>query len=242
MTHFRLISLAFVLCALPQLALADYKQGCEDPAYHQYVAMRFAYFDVSNKRRLAQTLSEYENNLSTSTNPFRAISDLSRHLKYSAQLDPINEVKEKIDRLFQLGEALRVDQQVAVSVFDNFSDENHAIGITRAWLAYRQADTETAFTEMLKSIENANSAVLSSFGPDIYFIRHIYKDGHAQAVLKYLKETEKFWQGKNADNMRYIWRSMIAANCSVVFESHDAIKALELGLRVRDVGKDYSAK
>ena len=99
---------------------------------------------------------------------------------------------------------------------------------------------KTAFSQMLGSIKDADSAVLSSFGPDIYCVRHIYKKGHVEPVLKYLKESERFWKGKNADNMRYIWRNMIEAKCDVAFESHDAIKALELGLRVRDVNRDYS--
>jgi len=231
---------ALACALLSQQAFADYEYGCDDPQYHQYVAMRFAQFEVTNKRLLSETLREYQNSLSNSTNPFRAISDLTRHVKYSAQFEAIDVVEAKIERLFKHGDNLRVDQQVAVSAFDNFSDENHAIGIARAWVAYRQGDTQTAFSEMLTSIEGADSAVLSSFGPDLYFVRHIYKDGHVAPVLKYLKETEQFWNGKNADNMRYIWRSMIDANCKIAFESHDAIKALELGLRVRDVSRNYS--
>lgn len=237
--HLRLLA-ALAIVILPQQAFADYDLGCDDPEYHQYVAMRLAQFEVANKRLLSETLREYQNSLANSTNPFRAISDLTRHLKYSAQFEAIDIVEAKIERLFKHGDNLRVDQQVAVSAFDNFSDENHAIGIARAWVAYRQGELKTAFSEMLTSIENADSAVLSSFGPDLYFVRHIYEDGHTAPVLKYLNETERFWKGKNADNMRYIWRSMIDANCKIAFESHDAIKALELGLRVRDVSRDYS--
>jgi hypothetical protein len=219
---------------LGKQSLADY-QGCEDPKYREYVKMRLAYFNTNSQRLLSATLSEYQDSLENSSNPFRAISDLSRHLKYSAQFDPIDVVQAKIERLFEHGDKLRLDQQVAVSVFDNFSDENHAIGIARAWVAYRQGDTQTAFSEMLNSIENANSAVLSSFGPDLHFVRHIYQDGHAKPVLTYLEKSKLFWKGKSANDMRYIWRNMIEANCEVSFESHDAVKAIELGLRVRDI-------
>lgn len=225
---------------LPSQVFADYENGCDDPLYHQYVASRLAYFERANKRLLSKTLLEYQNSVKNSKNPYRAISDLSRHLKYSAQFEPIEEVQTKIDLLFRHGDELRTDQQLAVTIFDGFSDENHAIGIARAWLAYRQGDTQTAFSELLASINNVESANLSSFGPDIYFIRHIYKNGYSEPVLEYLKQTEQFWKGKNADNMRYIWRSMIGAKCDISFESHDAIKALELGLRVRDVNRDYS--
>ncbi len=218
----------------PQLR-ADYKLGCDDPDYAQYMVSRYAYFTSSSKRSYSRTLAQYKSTAENNTNPFRAISDLSRHLKYSAQFDPVDIVQTKIERLLDLGDKLRLDQKVAVSIFDGFSDEDHAIAIARAWIAYRQGDTKTAFAELLASVDGADSATLSSFGPDIYFIRHILKDGHTEPVLNYLKLSEQFWSGENPDNMRYIWRTMINNNCAVAFESLDAIKALELGLQVRDI-------
>jgi hypothetical protein len=229
------------ICALlpPINARADYALGCKDPKYNDYLLSRFADFDRTNKRLVRSTLIDYKTSLS-STNPFRPISDLSRHLRYSAQFEPVEEVQSKIELLLDHGDALRVDQQIAISAFDSFSDENHTIGIARAWIAYKKGNTETAFTELLNSIKEADSAVLSSFGPDMYFVRQIYRDGHVKPVLEYLKETEKFWKGKDPDNMRYIWRNMIEAGCGIAFESLDAVKALELGLRVRDVRRNYS--
>ena len=228
-----LIFLVVILLA-PQLS-ADYKLGCDDPDYDQYMASRFAHFTSSSSRLYSQTLTEYKSSFENNTNPFRAISDLSRHLKYSAQFDPVDVVQTNIERLLAHGDELRVDQKVAVSIFDGFSDEDHAIAIARAWIAYRQGDTKTAFSEMLASIDGADSATLSSFGPDIYFIRHILRDGYTEPVLNYLKLSEQFWLGENPDNMRYIWRTMINNNCAVAFESFDAIKALELGIQVRDI-------
>ena len=239
MSYYMKLGVLITTLIMPSQVFGDYARGCLDPKYQQYLNKRFAHFNDVNKRLLKETLFDYQNNLKNSTNPFRAISDLSRHLKYSAQLDPIDIAQKKVELLLDYGDNLRVDQQVAVSIFDNFSDENHAIGIARAWLAYRQGDAKTAFSEMLTSIENADSAVMSSFGPDIYFIRQIYQDGHTKPVLAYLEKTEAFWRGKDADNMRYIWRAMIAANCGIAFESLDAFKALELGLSVRDIRRNY---
>jgi hypothetical protein len=220
-------------------AFADYKLGCGDPEYHQYIEQRFTYFEASNRRMARETLRNYNNSLQTSTNPYRIISDLSRHLKYSAQFDSLEDVQLKINQLLAHGDNLRVDQQIAGSIFDNFSNENHSLGIARAWLAYRQGDTKVAFEELLASIEIGDSAVMSSFGPDINLIRYLYYDGHVEPVLAYLTQTEAFWTGREANNLRYIWRAMIKANCKVQFQSFDTIKALELGLSVRDVSKDY---
>ena len=233
MRSISLISLVIILLS-PQLK-ADYKLGCDDPDYDQYMASRYAYFSANSGRLYSQTLTEYESSSENNTNPFLAISYLSRHLKYSAQFDPVDVVQTKIERLLAHGDELRVDQKVAVSVFDGFSDEDHSIAIARAWIAYRQGDTKTAFSEMVASVDEADSATLSSFGPDIYFIRHILRDGYTEPVLNYLKLSEQFWLGENPDNMRYIWRTMINNNCAVAFEFFDAIKALELGLKVRDI-------
>ena len=229
------ITLLLILLSLQ--VSADYKLGCADPDYDQYMVSRYAYFASSSGRLYSQTLTDYKSSARNKTNPFRAISDLSRHLKYSAQFDPIDVVQINIERLLTHGDNLRVDQKVTVSIFDGFSDEDHAIGIARAWVAYRQGDTKTAFSELLASVDGVDSAILSSFGPDIYFVRHILRDGYIEPVLDYLKLSEQFWVGENPDNMRYIWRTMINNNCAVAFESFDAIKALELGLQVRDVSK-----
>jgi hypothetical protein len=220
-------------------AHAKYALGCEDPEYHQYIKEQFADFETKNRRFLVYSLRDYERSLATSTNPYKVISDLSRHLKYSAQFDSIDKVTAKIDRIFEHANALSVEQQIAGDVFDSFSSETHSVGIARAWIAYRQDKHEVAFAELLKSIEVNGSAVLSSFGPDFDLIRRIYHDGHIEPVVAYIKKTEDFWTGRRPDGLRYVWLKMIKAECKIQFDFVDTINALKLGLSVIDVNKDY---
>lgn len=223
---------------LSSSADADYALGCDDPEYHRYINKRFAHFDGKSRRLFAETLRDYERSLATSNNPYQVIGDLARHLKYSAQFDPVGKVNANIDRIFEHANALSVAQQIAGDVFDRFSMETHAVGISRAWIAYRQGNHQVAFDELLKSIEVNNSAVLSAFGPDVELIRRLYRDGHVAPVVAYINKTEKFWTGRRPDSLRYVWLKMIAAECQIQFDFVDTIKALELGLSVIDVNKD----
>jgi len=211
-------------------AHADYALGCKDPEYHAYIKKQFDYFETKNQRLLANTLRDYERSLANSNNPYEVISDLSRHLKYSAQFDPIDTVNAKIDRIFEHSDELSVDQQIAGDLFDRFSSETHAVGIARAWIAYRQGKHAVAFEELLQSIELSGSAVLSAFGPDLELIRQIYHDGHVAPVIAYINKTEAFWTGKRPDGLRDVWRKMIKAECKIQFDFIDTIKALELGV------------
>lgn len=231
---------AILLCMIPtSVARADYALGCSDSEYHHYIEQRFDYFESKSRRLLAETLRSYEQSLATSKNPYRVIGDLSRHLKYSAQFDPIDKVKVKIDRIFDHAEALSTEQQIAGDVFDSFSLESHAVGIARAWVAYRQNNYELAFEELLESIEVSDSAVLSAFGPDLELIRRLYRDGHVAPVVAYINKTEEFWTGQRPNGLRYVWLKMIQAECKIQFDFVDTLKALELGLSVIDVNKDY---
>jgi hypothetical protein len=229
----------FINIILNSTAHADYALGCNDPEYLQYIDERFALFETKNRRLLVSTLRDYERSLATNKHPFQVIGDLSRHLKYSAQFEPVDEVNDKIDRIFEHANKLSIKQQIAGDVFDGFSSETHAVGIARAWIAYRQDQHEVAFEALLKSLEINRSAVLSSFGPDLEFIRHIYRDGHIESVVAYIDKTEEFWTGKRPDGLRYVWREMIKVGCKVQFDFVDTIKALELGLSVINVNKDY---
>lgn len=220
-------------------ARADYALGCDDPEYHQYMKTRFAHFEAKNQRLLLETLRDYERSLTLSNNPYQIIGDLSRHLLYSAQFEPVELVNAKIDRIFEHADDLTEEQHIAGLVVDSFSSETHSVGIARAWIAYRQGKHEDAFAALLQSIEISGSAVLSSFGPDFALIRQIYRDGHVAPVQAYLDKTEQFWTGRRPDGLRYVWREMMKAECKIQFDSVDTIKALELGLRVIDVNKDY---
>ncbi|MEM0910972.1 MAG: hypothetical protein AAGJ37_08340 [Pseudomonadota bacterium] len=215
-------------------SFADYAQGCNDPEYQQYIDEQFAQFEAKNMRLLDDTLRDYNLSLSTSNNLYQVIASLSRHLKFSAQFEPVNEVAAKIDLIFKHANELSIDQHIAGDVFDGFSSETHSVGIARAWIAYRQGNHEESFEELLKSIDVTGSALLGSFGPDFDFIRQIYSDGHVAPVVSYIDKTETFWTGKRADDMRDVWRRMINAGCKIQFNSVDTIKAVELGLSIAE--------
>lgn len=240
LTHFCLVALLISASTAtlfaPALALFEkahvekQTKSCNDPKYIQFVEERLDYFEQKNKRLLNSTWQDYERSNQANSNPYQVIGDLSRHLIYSAQLEPVQIVNAKINLMFQHGERLSRDQQIAGNVFDNFSKEAHFVGIARAWVAYRQGLDQEAFNELLTSIDVSNSAVLESFGPDLTFIRGIYRDGHTQPVVAYLNKTKGFWIGKRADALRFARLTMIEKGCAIQFDSLDAIKFAELGL------------
>ena len=231
-----LISASELAFSVPAPAFVEKEQaelratGCTDPKYKQFVEERLDYFERKNKRMLKRTQRDYERSSQASSNPYQVIGDLSRHLIYSAQFEPVKTVNAKIDLMFQHGERLSRDQQIAGNVFDNFSTEAHFVGIARAWVAYRQGRNQEAFNELLTSIDVSNSAVLESFGPDFTFIRRIYRDGYTKPVVAYINKTKDFWTGKRADALRFAWLTMIEQGCAIQFDSLDTIKFSELGL------------
>ncbi|WP_191023528.1 hypothetical protein [Salinimonas profundi] len=222
-------------------ARADYAKGCDDPEYLQFMQTRYASFEAKNRRLLDETWQNYQRSLASGDNAFQIISDLSQHLRYSAQFEPVSEVKAKIEKVFSHVDALSVNQQIAGDVFDSFGSEKHAVGIAQAWLAYRQGEQQRAFEFLLKSIESGSSAVLNSFGPDFSFVRQLYRDGHTAPVITYINKTRQFWTGTRPDNLRYVWLQMIKAGCPVQFDFYDTIKVKELGLSVRDVNQREAA-
>ncbi|WP_032095974.1 MULTISPECIES: hypothetical protein [unclassified Alteromonas] len=231
-----LISVVTLVFSGPALAFFEKEQaelgatGCNDPKYKQFVEERLDYFERKNKRMLNRTQRDYERSSQANSNPYQVIGDLSRHLIYSAQFESVPTVNAKIDLMFQHGERLSRDQQIAGNVFDNFSTEAHFVGIARAWVAYRQGRNQEAFNELLTSIDVSNSAVMESFGPDFTFIRRIYRDGHTKPVVAYINKTKDFWTGKRADALRFAWLTMIEQGCAIQFDSLDTIKFAELGL------------
>lgn len=214
---------------------ADYALGCNDPEYLRYIEEQFVQLETKNRRLLVDSSRDYDISLTTGNNLYNVIASLSRHLRYSAQFEPVNEVAAKIDLLFKHANELSVDQHIAGDVFDSFSNESHSVGVAKAWIAYRQGDKDEAFEELLKSIDIAESALLGSFGPDFDFARRIYNDGHIAPVVTYINKTETFWVGKRADEMRSVWLRMINAGCKIQFTSVDTIKAVELGLSLSEL-------
>ena len=209
---------------------ADYLQGCDDPEYHQYIEQRFKYFESRNRRLLNDTLRDYQLSLSINSNVYLVITNLSRHIKYSAQFEPIEMVKLKIDRAFEHAREMSREQQIAGDVYDGFSTENHYVDIARAWIAYREGDLVRVSEELHNAINDVDSALLGAFGPDFDLIRQLYSDGYIEPVVAYIKKTESFWTGKRPDALRSAWLDMIAAGCKIQFDSVDVIKAEQLGV------------
>ncbi len=210
---------------------AMYIQGCADPNYLTYMEKRFAFFAQNNQRMYSQTLREYQRTSALPDSTFERISALTRHLKYSAQLDPIDEVEQKIADLFQYSEAMSMEKRIAGFVLDEFSSENHAINMAKAWVAYRQGDIETTEQALMAALDVKEPLLLSAFGPDFSLVRQLYQDGYVDMVKAYIQKTRQFWRGKSADELRFVWRQMMILQCPIQFESTDIVKAISLGLR-----------
>lgn len=220
----------FISIALSAKSHADYLQGCDDPEYHQYIEQRFEYFESRNRRLLNDTLRDYELSLSVNSSVYLVIINLSRHIKYSAQFEPIETVKLKIGRAFEHAKEMSREQQIAGDVYDGFSTENHYIDIARAWIAYREGDINGVSEELHNAINDVDSALLGAFGPDFDLVRQLYRDGYIEQVVAYIKKTESFWTGKRPDALRSAWLDMIEAGCKIQFDSVDVIKAEQLGV------------
>lgn len=232
-TRLKLSFIAPVLIVCTTLStngLADYLQGCDDPEYHRYIEQRFEHFESRNRRLLEDTLRDYELSLSMNSNPYQVITNLSRHIKYSAQFEPIELVQLKIDRAFEHAKEMSREQLIAGDIYDGFGSENHYVDVARAWIAYRQGNLDQVFEELSKSIEEVDSALLGAFGPDFDLVRQLYHEGHVEPVVAYIKKTKSFWTGNRPDALRTAWLDMIDAGCKIQFDSIDVIKAKELGV------------
>lgn len=229
---------ALVLCVPVQSVDANntYPLGCQDPAYHSYLDKRFAHLERTNHRGFKNSLRNYEDSIDAG-NEYFTISELARHLIHSAPIDDVDVVNVKIALLLEHIDALPLSKRVAGYVFSGFDDEKHAVFIARAWVAYRQGNNALAFDHLDDALEVSATPVLSAFGPDFGFVRQIYQDGHVEPVLSYLTKSEAIWQNPRADDMRYVWRELIEAQCPLEFGFYDTTEALKLGLSVRDVNR-----
>ena len=226
-----------LITTLSKQSHADYLQGCDDPEYLEYIDQRFTYLDSRSRRLLNDTLQDYQLSLSNHSNPYKVLNVLSRHIKYSAQFEPIEIAEFKIERAFDVANKMSIEQQIAGDVYDGFSSENHSVDIARAWIAYRKGDLKKAFNALHNSINDIDSAFLSAFGPDFDLVRQLYNDGFVEPVVAYIKKTELFWIGKRPNTLRSAWLNMIKAGCKIQFDSIDTIKAKQLGLTLIDVQK-----
>lgn len=232
---FRLLLLFLAIISTQSYAV--YPNGCQDPKYQAYIDKRFAFFAQNNQRMYDQTLREYQRidqtDSATRDHTFQRISALTRHLTYSAQLDPIEQVRQKIGALLNYSESLSMEKRIAGQVLDEFSSENHAINMARAWIAYRQGDMDATQASLMASLDIKDPMLLSAFGPDFSLVRHLYKDGHIDIVKAFINQTKTFWQTSDANRLRFIWGQMMILQCQIQFESSDIVQALNLGIRTQ---------
>lgn len=240
MKFIRFLLFVSLIVTLSKQSHADYLQGCDDPEYLEYIEQRFAYLESRNRRLLNDTLQDYQLSLSNNSNPYKVLKSLSRHIKYSAQFEPIEIAELKIERAFAYANTMSIEQQIAGDVYDGFSSENHYVDIARAWIAYRKGNVEKTFYALHNSINDIDSALLGAFGPDFDLVRHLYNDGYVEPVVTYIKKTESFWTGKRPDALREAWLGMINAGCKIQFDSIDTIKAEQLGIGAISVQKVFS--
>lgn len=226
-----------LIVTLSKQSHANYLQGCDDAEYLEYIEQRFTYLESRNRRLLNDTLQDYQRSLSNNSNPYQVLNNLSRHIKYSAQFEPIEIAKSKIERAFDYANKMSTEQQIAGDVYDGFGSENHYVDIARAWIAYREGKNQEAFNALHNSISDIDSALLSAFGPDFDLVRQLYSDGYIEPVVAYIKKTESLWTGKRPDALRSAWLSMIKAGCKIQFDSIDTIKAEQLGVSPINVQK-----
>lgn len=239
MKFIRFLLFVPLIITLSKQSHADYLQGCDDPEYLEYIEQRYAYLESRNRRLLNDTLQDYQRSLSSNSNPYKVLNSLSRHIKYSAQFEPIEVAELKIERAFDYANKMSIEQQIAGDVYDGFSSENHYVDIARAWIAYRKGNVEKAFKALYNSINDIDSALLGAFGPDFDLVRQLYNDGYVEPVVTYIKKTESFWTGKRPDALRDAWLGMINAGCKIQFDSIDTIKAEQLGVRAINVQKAF---
>lgn len=237
MKFIRFLLFVPLIITLSKQSHADYLQGCDDSEYLAYIEQRFAYLESRNRRLLSDTLQDYQLSLSNNSNSYKVLNNLSRHIKYSAQFEPIEVAELKIERAFDYANKMSIEQQIAGDVYDGFSSENHYVDIARAWIAYRKGNVEKAFSALQNSINDIDSALLGAFGPDFDLVRQLYNDGYVEPVVAYIKKTESFWTGKRPDTLRGAWLGMINAGCKIQFDSIDTIKAEQLGVSAINVQK-----
>lgn len=210
----------------PQLAwgLASYT-GCDDPKYADYIAMRLEIFELREKERYEEAL----NNLAQTPYETLSKSDKLRYVRdntiYSARFDTREVALENIERL---------NSGLLPSLFfwRKNGDVLHDTNIAKSWLALREGDLEQAIHFLYESTNTSGSPVLGSFGPDMSLVREIYKRGHKEAVLEFLKKTDDFWDNEHAMEKKAMWTVMANNDCPIQFQFYDTTNFEKLGLQL----------
>lgn len=73
---------------------------------------------------------------------------------------------------------------------------------------------------------------MGSFSPDMSVIRALYKRGHKEAVLEFLKRTDGFWNHERAMEEKAMWNVMTKNGCPIQFQFYDTTNFEKLGLQL----------
>lgn len=199
--------------------------GCDDPKYADYIAIRLEIFESTNKERYEESLQKLEET------PYDTLSysDKLRYVRlnviHSARFDTQEVALENIDRL---------NSGLMPSLFfwRKDGDVSHKTNIAKSWLALREGELEQAIHFLHESTNTSGSPVLGSFGPDMSVIRELYKRGHKEAVLEFLKRTDDFWDNERAMENKAMWYVMANNGCPIQFQFYDTTNFEKLGLQL----------
>jgi hypothetical protein len=199
--------------------------GCDDPNYADYIAIRLEIFESTNKEQYEGSLQKLEET------PYHTLSNsdklryVRRNVIHSARFDTQEVAQEKIERL---------NSGLMPSLFYWRKDGDifHKTNIAKSWLALREGELEQAIHFLQESTNTSGSPVLGSFGPDMSMIRELYKRGHKEAVLEFLKRTDDFWDNEHAMEKKAIWYVIANNDCPIQFQFYDTTNFEKLGLQL----------
>ena len=211
----------FALWIFPVLGI-EYS-GCSDPNYTAYVNQRVSFYNRVDEERYGNARRALANTPVNKLNQVQQKKFLQANTVLAARFDQPETARNYIQQYENLRNALPVSQQSG--------DALHQINIAKGWLALRDADDKSAIHFLIESTKVKGSPLLSSFGPDMTMVRELYKRGKIQATLDYLTLSESFWKSDSAKDNRAVWRTLIAHNCPIQFQSSDNISIQELGLK-----------
>lgn len=199
--------------------------GCDDPKYADYIAFRLTGFESHERQRYEEALKGLVET------PYERLSDskkfrfVRQNTVYSARFDTKEVALENIKRL-------NSGLMDSPYFFRKDGDIPHETNIAYGWLALKEGNVEQAIHFLLESTYTDGSPVLGSFGPDMSLIRELYKMGHKEAVLEYLKRSDEFWNTEPALEKKAMWRVMAKNNCPIQFQFYDTTNFSELGLQL----------
>ena len=216
------LPLIITLILFTQAAFAERYTGCEDPKYISYVDKRLSFYEKLNREAYDKSLKDLN------ADPFESLDDMEKHqflyrnTVLSARFDSEDVALRNISRYEEL--------EAKKPFYAKSGDMPHLINIAHGWMALNSGNVNKAVHHLLESTKTKGSPVLGSFGPDKTLIRALYKQGHKDAVLEYLKLSESFWNTEDAKRDIRIWRKMIKNDCSIQFQFYDTTSIKDLGL------------